>query len=576
MVHSFGTMIYRDLASELAHAATWAPSITLTGPRQSGKTTLCKAAFPNHPYHSLEAPDERAFATEDPRAFLAQFPDGAVLDEVQRVPDLLSYLQGIIDADPAPGRWILSGSQNFALHASVSQSLAGRTAVHQLLPLTWDEIRRFPRHPASLEETVFSGGYPRIFDERLNPSDWLRSYVATYLERDVRGISNVGDLSTFQRFVELCAGRTAHLLNYSSLADDCGISQPSAKAWFSILEASFIAFHLPGFNLKLRKRLVKMPKLYFHDTGLACWLLGIREPEQLRSHPLRGALFETWVVSEVLKHRTHHGEHGGLSFYRDRNGAELDLIVEEPDGLTLVEAKSAATPSSSLFEGATRVGRHLRDLRPRCDLAVVYGGDDFQQRTDSLLIPWRLVRAAAPPTVDPAVHVFADDRPVAGADILALFPNRTWKRAGTDAHGRATLDLRPGHLPLTVFVARDGFAAHLEPEWIPGERSLHVRLTAQPGGGAYIAAGVEPDSDIDVVVNGKAATIRLVEGERRVLEFDAAEGPDLTNPGRAFPRQCVLLVVKVVGEAALLHYFPSDGTAPLATVHDLPERLSPA
>ena len=229
---------------------------------------------------------------------------------------MLSYLQGVIDKNPAHGHWILSGSQNLSLLESVSQSLAGRTEVHQLLPLTWSEIRRFPQHPASLEEALFGGGYPRIFDQELDPSAWIRSYVATYLERDVRTISNIGDLTTFQRFVELCAGRSAQLLNYSSLANDCGISQPSAKAWFSILEASFIAFHLPAFNANLRKRLVKMPKLYFYDTGLACWLLGIREPQQLRSHPLRGAIFETWVVSEILKHRVNRGETRGLSFYR--------------------------------------------------------------------------------------------------------------------------------------------------------------------------------------------------------------------------------------------------------------------
>ena len=477
-------MIHRDLAAELERAATWAPSITLTGPRQSGKTTLCQAVFPNHPYRSLESPDDRAFAQDDPRAFLAQFPRGAVLDEVQRVPDLLSYLQGIIDADPTPGRWILSGSQNFALLESVTQSLAGRTAMHRLLPLSWDEIRRFPRCPASLDDALFRGGYPHIFNQNLNPADWLRSYVATYIERDVRTITSVGDLTTFQRFVELCAGRTAQLLNYSSLADDCGISQPTAKAWFSILEASFIAFHLPPFSVKQRKRLVKMPTLYFHDTGLACWLLGVRESAQLRSHPLRGALFETWVVSEVLKHRTHRGRSGGLSFYRDRHGAEIDLVVEESDELTLIEAKSAATPSSKLLAGLKRVRPHLQDLRPRCVAVAVYGGEESQQRTPGRLVPWRLVRSAAPPEVEPLVQVFVDGRPVADADVRALLPDRRWKSAKTDERGRATLELSPRHLPLTVFVAKDGFAAHEETAWIPDERALHVQLTAQPAGGS--------------------------------------------------------------------------------------------
>ena len=477
-------MIHRDLAAELERAAAWAPSITLTGPRQSGKTTLCRQVFSDHPYCSLEAPDDRAFAQEDPRAFLAQFPRGAVLDEVQRVPDLLSYLQGVIDADPAPGRWILSGSQNFALLESVSQSLAGRTAMHQLLPLSWDEIRRFPRCPNGLEQALFSGGYPHIFNRDLHPPDWLRSYAATYIERDVRTISNVGDLTTFQRFVELCAGRTGQLLNYASLADDCGVSQPTAKAWFSILEASFIAFHLPAFSIRQRPRLVKMPKLYFHDTGLACWLLGVREPDQLRSHPLRGPLFETWVVSEVLKHRIHRGARGGLSFYRDRNGAELDLIVEEPEGLTLIEAKSAVTPSSSLLAGIKRVGPRLQGLSPRCDAVVVYGGEDVQQRTHGRLIPWRLVRSAAPPQVEPLVQVLAEGRPVAGADVIAGSPDGTRTSAKTDERGRATLRLDSGHLPLTVLVSRDGFEPHEEAAWIPDERAFHVQLTAQASGGS--------------------------------------------------------------------------------------------
>ncbi len=384
-------MIERDLAPKLKKAARQFSSITLTGPRQSGKTTLCKAVFSQHPYATLEAPDVRAFATEDPRAFLNQFPEGAVIDEVQRVPDLLSYLQGVIDADPTPGRWILTGSQNLSLLESVSQSLAGRTAVYHLFPLSRGEMMRFDRHPQSLEETLLAGAYPRIFDYELDPADWLGSYVATYIERDVRTISNVGDLATFQRFVELCAGRTAQLVNYSSLAGDCGISQPSAKAWLSILETSFLAFRLPAFHSNLRKRLVKMPKLHFYDTGLVCWLLGIRTPEQLRTHPLRGPIFETWVVSEIAKYRTNRGETGvrGLSFYRDRNGAEADLIIEHPSRITLVEAKSAETASSSWFDEARRVQRHLTTLPRPCDVVVGYGGDQLQHRAAGSLIPWR-------------------------------------------------------------------------------------------------------------------------------------------------------------------------------------------
>ena len=513
--------------------------------------------FPEHSYRSLEAPDERAFAKEDPRGFLAQFPRGAVLDEVQRVPDLLSYLQGIIDADPVPGRWILSGSQNLALLESVSQSLAGRTAMHQLLPLSWDETRRFPECPEGLEEALFTGGYPRILDRSLNPSDWLGSYVATYIERDVRAIGRVGDLTTFQRFVEFCAGRSAQLLNYSSLADDCGISQPTAKAWFSILEASFIAFHLPAFNTNLRKRLVKMPKLYFYDTGLACWLLGIREPDQLRTHPLRGALFETWVVSEVLKHRTHRGRSGGLSFYRDSHGMELDLLVDEPDSLTLIEAKSAATPTSSLLRTARRVGAIVEGIRPKCDLVLMYGGSELQQRSDSRLVPWRLVRSAAPPSLPPTVQVFAHGQPVARAEVVAFFPDKTWKSAQSDERGCANLDLRPGHLPLTVFVAKEGFAAHLETTWTPDERALHVQLTAQPEGGSQIASGVIPGVRVDIMLNGRLIAIDLHEGARSVLEVSKADGADSTEPGSAHAPELVLDVVKVVGDVALLDYFPA-------------------
>jgi len=381
-------MIARDLAPRLTEAARRWPAITLTGPRQSGKTTLCRALFPRRPYETLEAPDVRAFAAEDPRAFLAEFPQGAILDEVQRAPHLLGYLQGIIDGDPAPGRWILTGSQNLSLLESVSQSLAGRTAVHNLLPLTRGETLRFSRHPETLEEVLLAGSYPRIFDRQLDAADWLRSYVATYVERDVRMVTNISDLVAFQRFLRLCAGRTAQLLNYSSLAGDCGISQPTAKAWLGVLETGFLVFRLPSFHANIRKRLVKMPKLHFYDTGLVCWLLGIRTPEQLRTHPLRGSIFETWVVSEITKHRANRGEANGLSFYRDRNGAEVDLVIERSGGLTLVEAKSAATPSSSLFRGAERVRRHFRDVDPP-DVIVVYGGEERQERGAGMLVPWQ-------------------------------------------------------------------------------------------------------------------------------------------------------------------------------------------
>ena len=556
-------MINRDLASEVIRAATQVPAITLTGPRQSGKTTLCRVLFPEHPYRSLEAPDDRAFATEDPLAFLAQFPDGAVIDEVQRVPGLLSYLQGIIDADPTPGRWILTGSQNLSLLESVSQSLAGRTEVLHLLPLTWGEITRFDPHPASLEEALFSGGYPRIFDRKLDPSRWLRSYVATYIERDVRTISNVGDLATFQRFVELCAGRTGQLLNYSALAGDCGISQPTAKAWMSILETSFIAFRLPAFHANLRKRLVKMPKLYFYDSGLACWLLGIREPAHLRSHPLRGPIFETWVVSECLKHRANRGDSRGLSFYRDRAGAEVDLIIEKPAGRTLLEVKSAATPSSSMFKGIGRVQRHFPDSPPP-DAAVVYGGNEYQARGAGRLIPWQLVRAVSLPDASPRVRISANGRPVAGADVLVLFPNNTWKRERSNQRGNTSFRLHAIHLPMTVFVAADEFVAHLERDWIPAKCELHIDLIPLRGGGAVIfpnstgfipglAGRLNPKRDNLDRTYLYADNIAVDGGQPQPVAFVFGEEMHLMD---ADGLELLLRVVEICGRSALVEYHP--------------------
>ncbi|MYD30850.1 MAG: DUF4143 domain-containing protein [Nitrospira sp. SB0661_bin_20] len=556
-------MIIRDLAPKLIRSATQVPTITLTGPRQSGKTTLCRSVFPRHPYVTLETPDTRAFAAEDPRAFLAQFPEGAVIDEVQRAPDLLSYLQGIIDDDPAPGRWILSGSQNLSLLESVSQSLAGRTAVHHLLPLTRGEITRFPQHPASLDETLFAGGYPRIFDRQLDPADWLRSYVATYLERDVRTLSNVGDLATFQRFVELCAGRTAQLINYSSLANDCGISQPSAKAWLGILEASFVVFRLQAFHANVRKRLVKMPKLYFYDTGLVCWLLGIRQPEQLRSHPLRGAIFETWVISETMKHRTNLGKSGGLLFYRDSNGAEVDLVIEQPGSVVLVEVKSSATASSSLFAGAKRIQRHFGQLPRSSEVVVVYGGDEFQGHTEGRLIPWRMLRAASLLNFDHVISVSSGGRPIAGAAVLGLFSNKTWKGAITGENGESVLDLHSIHLPMTVFVAAEGFAAHLERDWIPAERALHVELSTLSNGGAVILpegtgtlpglkGRLNPIRDTLDRTCLYASNIAINEGRQQPVAFVPGEKLGLTD---ADGHELLVRIIDIVGSSALVEYW---------------------
>ncbi len=362
--------------------------MTLTGPRRNRKSPLCRAVFPDHPYFNLESPDLRAFAQQDPRGFLAQCPDGAVLDEIHRAPELPSHLQDRIDDDPRPRRWILTGSQNLSLLTSVSQSLAGRTAVLHLLPLAYSEVLLSSTAPVTLEQALLTGGYPRVYDSQLDPGEWLASYTANDLERDVRSITAVGDLHAFQRFLKLSAGRSSGLVNHPSLGADAGVSRPTARSWSSILEASFVTFRLPPMHLSLRKRLVKQPKLHFHDTGLLCWLLGIREPDQLRTHPLRGAIFETWVASETLEHRYNQGELRGLTFYRDSEGVEVDLVVETPERLTLIEAKSGATPSGSMFDGIRRARKHLEADPRDLNTMVVYGGESAQQREAGEILPW--------------------------------------------------------------------------------------------------------------------------------------------------------------------------------------------
>ncbi len=490
-------MIVRDLAPLLRRAAATMPVVTLTGPRQSGKTTLCRALFPGHAYRTLEEPDARAFALDDPRGFLRELPGGAVIDEIQRAPNLLPYLQALVDDDPAPGRWILAGSQNRLLLESISQSLAGRTELHELLPLAWGEIRRSAHPPASLNEALFTGGHPRVHHHSLDPTAFLREYIGTYLERDVRAILNVGDLATFQRFVGSCASRTGQLVNYSSLANDSGITPPTARRWVDVLETSVIAFRLPAFDGDIRNRPVKAPKLYFCDTGLVCWLLGIHEPRQLRSHPLRGAIFETWVVSEALKNRANLGlGQRGLTFYRDRNGVEADLVIENPRGRTLIGTSTADVPSLDMLRIVRRVRGHIPEP-PANDPVVVYGGDERQRWADGELLPWRMARAASLRDGAGVVQVLSGGRPIAAANILVVspnHPNERWKSARTDAQGEAILDLAVGYpppglpltLPLTLFVAVPGFEAWLEREWFPAERAIAVDLARLPGGGGVI------------------------------------------------------------------------------------------
>ena len=344
-------MIPRAASLLLDEIRSGYPVITLTGPRQSGKTTLARAAFADKPYVSLETPDEREFAASDPRGVLARWKEGAIIDEVQHVPALLSWIQSEVEAAGTMGRFVLTGSQNFALMAHIAQSLAGRSALVQLLPLSIAELNAADRLPNDLDTMLLRGGYPALYARPLNPARWLADYTMSYLERDVRQITQVHDLSVFQRFLRLCAGRTGQLLNLANLAQETGVAQNTARAWLSVLEASYIIHLLRPHHRNLGKRVVKTPKLYFIDVALAVSLMGIQTTSQLAIHPLRGALFETLIVAEFLKARFNSGFPSNLYFWRDNVGLEVDLLIDEPEGLRPIEIKSSATVTDDLFKG---------------------------------------------------------------------------------------------------------------------------------------------------------------------------------------------------------------------------------
>ncbi|MCX8522189.1 MAG: ATP-binding protein, partial [Rhodoferax sp.] len=346
--------------------------------------------FADKPYVSLEEPDMRQFAKDDPRGFLSQYGDGAVIDEIQRVPELPSYLQSLVDAQATPGRYILPGSQQFELMSQVSQSLAGRTALLRLLPLTLTEATTLsplhPKDPHALPTCLLNGFYPRVHDQQLTPSQAMGDYFATYVERDLRQLAAVQNLSQFELFVRLCAGRIGQLLNLNSLANDAGISQPTARAWLDLLQTSFIVHLLPPWFVNTSKRLIKSPKLYFHDTGLACWLLGLRTPEQVRRDPLWGALFENFVVMEALKDRYNQAENSPLYFYRDSDGNEVDLLMPVGRQFHAIEIKAGATVNIDYFKGLKRFNaNHAGVLASGC---VVYGGEQSQLRSPWPALSW--------------------------------------------------------------------------------------------------------------------------------------------------------------------------------------------
>jgi uncharacterized protein len=378
----------RQLTATLLARAAQYPVVTVTGPRQAGKTTLCRDSFPDLPYANLERPDLRDFARNDPQAFLAQFKKGAVLDEIQRVPELLSWVQVAVDerdrdrprsAGAAAGPLILTGSHNFELLKTITQSLAGRTALLQLLPLSIHELRAAGMQ-TSTDRLIHAGGYPRIHADGLNPTVALADYVATYVERDLRELIELRQLDTFRRFMRLAAGRVGQILNMHSLAVDTGVSGATVRAWISLLEASYIVRLLSPWFVNIGKRLIKAPKLYFCDTGLAAWLMGINEQSQIASHPLRGALFENLVVMEFVKHALNQGQVPALHFYRDSAGLEVDLVVEhgmphaQPGQVGLVEIKSGQTFHPEFLYGVKKVAGLLGPRVHR--QMLVFGGSE--------------------------------------------------------------------------------------------------------------------------------------------------------------------------------------------------------
>lgn len=380
-------MITRDSEQLIKGLQQGFPVITITGPRQSGKTTLARTIFADRPYASLEEPDLRLAALEDPRSFLERFPNGAVLDEVQRAPELLSYLQTIVDNDRRMGLYLLTGSQQFGLMSGITQSLAGRTAFVELLPFSVTELTKAGKLPATADAMLLTGCYPPLYDRAVQPSAWFAAYVTAYVERDVRQLLKIQELETFQRFIRLCAGRTGQLLNLSSLATECGITHNTAKAWISVLEASYLIFLLRPHHANFSRRLIKMPKLYFYDVGLVSWLLGLRNPEQMATHPLRGSIFETFVVAELIKSRLNLGEKSNLYFWRDSNGNEIDVIMEQTNGLLPIEIKSGKTISRDSFAALDK-WRALAG-NAAVEPTLIYGGDEDYRQNGVRVISWR-------------------------------------------------------------------------------------------------------------------------------------------------------------------------------------------
>ncbi len=378
-------MIRRDSSDELKILSTQFKAVAVVGPRQSGKTTLTRICFPEKEYVSLENPDHRNFAQDDPRGFLAQYSNGAILDEVQRTPALFSYLQQVLDESTEPGQFILTGSNNFILQQNIVQSLAGRIAYLYLLPFSIAELKAADLLPGEINALMYKGSYPPVYTQNIPPEKWYPNYLRTYVERDVRLIKNITDLAAFERFLKLCAGRTGQLLNRSSLGIEAGVDSKTIAAWISLLESSFIIHLLQPHHQNFNKRVVRMPKLYFHDTGLVCSLLGIQNKEQLDLHPLKGNLFENFIISELIKRRYNKGEADNLYFWRDNKGNEVDVIIDNGERLFPVEIKAGQTITSAYFKGIN----FWNQMTGNKEGAVIYAGEKIQKRSSGItIIPW--------------------------------------------------------------------------------------------------------------------------------------------------------------------------------------------
>ena len=394
-------LVPRSIGPLVLRSAATFPAVGIVGPRQSGKSSLVRSLFPGHKLAVMESPDVLRMALQDPRGFLDSFEagEGAVLDEIQRAPEIMSYLLEYIDRDLRAGRrmgrWVLTGSESLLLSQRITQSLAGRIAMHEVLPMNALELAAFPsrrgdpRH--SLARAVVQGGYPALKAERPDRSTWFDAYVTTYIERDVRNILRVGDLSNFQRFLALCAGRTGQLMNLAQLGADAGIAQSTARAWMSVLEATYIVKLIPGWYGNISKRLVKAPKLHFVDTGLACALLGITDEKMLETHPLRGALVESWVAGELLKAQAVRGLRSRIFHWRDQNAAEADLVVDLGGKLTVIEVKSAMTVHQDWARALERMTSALPAGTPVERVIVHGGGEDMPLLKGTTLVPWSRV-----------------------------------------------------------------------------------------------------------------------------------------------------------------------------------------